>query len=46
MSDRHMFRILNELIQDGCLKKDGEFYTILNYGALEDISCEAYIHKI
>jgi len=46
MSDRHMFRILNELIQDGFIKKDGDFYTILDHDALEDISCEAYIYKI
>lgn len=46
MSDRHMFRILNDFIQDGYIKKSGDYYTILEYGALEEISCEAYIYEI
>lgn len=43
MSDRHMFRILNDFIQDGIIEKNEERYFILDYPALEMLSCGTYL---
>lgn len=43
MSDRHMFRILNDFIREGIIEKREEYYWILEEDTLEDVSSEAYL---